>query len=438
MLHKLRNHFFFALIIVLIFCIGITLSFLYGLWSCVIIGLIAEVFFIRWLYRICKQPVRKVAFLLDAIDNDDAAIHFYEHTAQDDISQVNGMLNKIARILYNTKQDVVQREKYYELILDFVDTGIVVLNSAGAVYQKNNAAMQLLGMTVFTHLRQLEKNSTPLMHLLEQVRPGYKGQIPLDNEHESLQLAIRVSGIKIKDEELRIVALSNINRELDEKEMDAWIQLIRVLTHEIMNSLTPVTSISETLLNLPDAKSREMKQGLETIHTTGKGLIGFVGSFRQLTRMPHPEPALFDVLPFLERMINLALHQSIKEHITINLIDVNSELMLYADEQLLGQVVINILNNAVQAIEKQKEGIINIRAYCDEYESVIIEIANNGPRITSETANQIFIPFFTTKENGSGIGLSISKQIMRLIGGTLTLLPYKNETQLTTFVLKIA
>ena len=319
-----------------------------------------------------------------------------------------------------------------------MDTGIVVLNSAGAVYQKNNAAMQLLGMTVFTHLRQLEKNSTPLMHLLEQVRPGYKGQIPLDNGHESLQLAIRVSGIKIKDEELRIVALSNINRELDEKEMDAWIQLIRVLTHEIMNSLTPVTSISETLLNLPDAKSREMKQGLETIHTTGKGLIGFVGSFRQLTRMPHPEPALFDVLPFLERMINLALHQSIKEHITINLIDVNSELMLYADEQLLGQVVINILNNAVQAIEKQKEGIINIRAYCDEYESVIIEIANNGPRITSETANQIFIPFFTTKENGSGIGLSISKQIMRLIGGTLTLLPYKNETQLTTFVLKIA
>ena len=154
--------------------------------------------------------------------------------------------------------------------------------------------------------------------------------------------------------------------------------------------------------------------------------------------MPHPAPALFDVLPFLERMINLALHQSIKEHITINLIDVNSELMLYADEQLLGQVVINILNNAVQAIEKQKEGIINIRAYCDEYESVIIEIANNGPRITSETANQIFIPFFTTKENGSGIGLSISKQIMRLIGGTLTLLPYKNETQLTTFVLKIA
>lgn len=438
MWHKLRNQFFFALIIVLIMCVGITFSSIYGMWGIAAIGVVIEVFCIRWLYRICKQPVRKVAFLLDAIDNDDAAIHFYEHTSQDDISQVNGMLNKIARILYNTKQDVAQREKYYELILDFVDTGIVVLNPSGAVYQKNNAAMQLLGMTVFTHLRQLENKSTPLMHLLEQVRSGYKGQIQFDNGQESVQLSVRVSSIKIKEEELRIVALSNINRELDEKEMDAWIQLTRVLTHEIMNSLTPVTSISETLLHLPDVKSREMKQGLETIHTTGKGLIGFVGSYRQLTRMPHPEPGLFDVLPFLERMVQLALHQTSKEQVTINLIDVNSELMLYADEQLLGQVVTNLLNNAIQAIENVQEGIINIRAYCDQYESVIIEISNNGPRISPEIASQMFIPFFTTKANGSGIGLSLSKQIMRLSGGTISLLPYKNESQLTTFVVKLA
>ena len=436
MIHKLTNHFFFALSIVLVLCAGMAILCVFGHWWWALVCMIVELFAIHWLYRICKQPVRKVAFLLDAIDNNDAAIHFYEENAVDDISQVNGMLNQIAKILYNTKQDVAQREKYYELILDFVDTGIVVLSPSGSVYQKNKAAMNLLGLSVFTHIRQLEKVSVQLMQMLESAHPNDKLQVQIDNERETVHLSLRVSGIKIKNEELRIVALSNINRELDEREMDAWIRLTRVLTHEIMNSLTPVTSISETLLTLPDVKSEEMKQGLETISTTSKGLINFVNSYRQLTRLPHPEPRLFDVKPFIERMIHLAMHQSLQDNVTIDLTQIDKDLMLFADEQLVGQVVTNLLNNAIQAIGNQHDGAIEIKAYCDEDESVIIEICNNGPKISSEVANQMFIPFFTTKEEGCGVGLSISKQIMRLSGGTLTLLPYTDKAPLTTFVLK--
>ena len=206
-------------------------------------------------------------------------------------------------------------------------------------------------------------------------------------------------------------------------------------THEIMNSLTPVTSLSETLLALPGAENEEMKQGLETIHSTGKGLINFVMSYRKLTRLPSPEPSLFYVRPFLERMIRLAQHQHPCPNITLSILEAREDLIVFADENLIAQVVTNLLKNAIQAIGNAPDGKITLKAYCDPQESIRIEIANNGPAIPPDAAGQIFVPFFTTKEEGSGIGLSLSKQIMRLSGGTLTLLPYKEKGQATVFVL---
>lgn len=403
------------------------------LWLCVVLPAFA--LSIGRFYRLYTYNTRKVAFLLDAIENDDPAIRFYEHQAGTDNSQVNLMLNRIARILYNVKQETAQREKYYELILNFVDTGIVVLNAQGAVYQKNRKAMHLLGLDVLTHAKQLAHISEQLMQTFLQAVPGDKLQVQFTTENGSMHLALRVSSIRIKDEELRIIALSDINRELDEREIDSWIRLTRVLTHEIMNSLTPVTSISETLLSLPGAEHEEMKQGLETIHTTGKGLLNFVMSYRKLTRLPSPEPSLFYVRPFLERMIKLARHQHPSPHISLSIGRADEELILFADENLIAQVVTNLLKNAIQAIGPMPHGRILLDAYCDEHESVHIEISNNGPAIPADTAEQIFIPFFTTKEDGSGIGLSLSKQIMRLSGGTLSLLPYKDGQSLTTFSL---
>ena len=202
-----------------------------------------------------------------------------------------------------------------------------------------------------------------------------------------------------------------------------------------MNSLTPVTSLSETLLQLPGAENEEMRQGLETIHTTGKGLINFVMSYRKLTRLPSPEPSLFYVRPFLERMIRLAQHQHPCPNITLSILEAREDLIVFADENLIAQVVTNLLKNAIQAIGNAPDGKITLKAYCDPQESIRIEIANNGPAIPPDAAGQIFVPFFTTKEEGSGIGLSLSKQIMRLSGGTLTLLPYKEKGQATVFVL---
>jgi len=387
-------------------------------------------------YRLYTYHTRKVAFLLDAIENDDPAVHFYEKVVDKDSSKVNVMLNRIARMLQTIKQETAQREKYYELILDFVETGIVVLDDSGAVFQKNRKALDLLGLEVFTHVKQLGRVSEDLEKTFREIMPGQKMQMEYINGRGTMTLCFTESSITIQDKPYRIIALNDISHELDEREIDSWIRLTRVLTHEMMNSLTPVTSLSEMLLTLPGAqKDEELRQGLETIHTTGKGLVNFVMSYRRLTRLPSPEPTLFDVRPFLERMVQLAKHQHPSPNVCITLEKVQEDLMLYADESMMTQVMTNLMKNAVQAIGSEKEGKIRLRAYCDEQDIVRIEVSNNGPKIAPEIAGQMFVPFFTTKEEGSGIGLSLSKQMMRLQGGNVSLLPYRDEW--TTFVVMV-
>ena len=202
--------------------------------------------------------------------------------------------------------------------------------------------------------------------------------------------------------------------------------------------MTSLCSIhfTDSDFTLPSAQQdEELRQGLETIHTTGKGLVNFVMSYRRLTLLPSPEPTLFDVRPFLERMVKLAQHQHPSPNVRITLERVDEDLIAFADESMMTQVVINLLKNAVQAIGGTKEGEIRLRAYCDTQDIIRIEVSNNGPKIAPKIADQMFIPFFTTKEEGSGIGLSLSKQMMRLQGGNVSLLPYRDEW--TTFVVTI-
>lgn len=188
------------------------------------------------------------------LKNNDTAIHFSETDGNEDSRLINRSLNRVARILYNVKSETAQQEKYYELILDCVNTGIVVLNDNGAIYQKNNEALHLLGLEVFTHIRQLSRVDNHLMDLLTTCRSGDKFQVAFGNERGTVNLSVRVSDITVRKEHLRILALNDINSELDEKEIDSWIRLTRVLTHEIMNTITPITSLSDTRWNSPKKK----------------------------------------------------------------------------------------------------------------------------------------------------------------------------------------
>ena len=415
-------------------CFAITAALFYSnrdfVWM--ILSLCFLIFSIWWQLSLYRIHTKRVLFMIDALENNDNAIHFPEEKTTPETRDINRALNRVGHILYNVKSETAQQEKYYERILDCINTGVLVLNDNGAIYQKNNEALRLLGLNVLTHIRQLSKVDVTLMQKVEFCRTGEKLQITFNNERGTVNLSIRVSDITIRKEHLRILALSDINSELDEKEIDSWIRLTRVLTHEIMNSVTPITSLSDTLLSLSDTHDEEIRSGLQTISTTGKGLLAFVESYRRFTRIPTPEPSLFYVKAFIDRMVELARHQNTCKNITFHTDISPADLIVYADENLISQVVINLLKNAIQAIGTQADGKIEISARCNDSEEVLIEIKNNGPVIPPEIADHIFIPFFTTKEGGSGIGLSISRQIMRLSGGSISLLP-GNETK---FVLK--
>ena len=431
-LKLLTERYWFRLGLSLCFAITAALSYADRDFIWMGLSLCLLLFSIWWQLSLYRIHTKRVLFMIDALENNDSAIHFPEEQIMPETREVNRALNRVGRILYNVKSETVQQEKYYELIMDCVNTGVLVLNENGAVYQKNNEALRLLGLNVFTHIRQLNKVDIQLMKKIEFCRPGDKIQTIFNNERGTINLSIRVSGITVREEQLRILAFNDINSELDEKEIDSWIRLTRVLTHEIMNSVTPITSLSETLLSLADTRDEEIRRGLQTISTTGKGLLSFVESYRRFTRIPTPEPSLFYVKAFIDRMVELARHQNKCDNITFHIDSAPADLIVYADENLISQVVINLLKNAIQAIDAQADGKIEIKGRCNVAEEILIEIKNNGPAIPSDIADHIFIPFFTTKEGGSGIGLSISRQIMRLSGGSITLLQGKE----TKFILK--
>ena len=448
--HLLIDYYWFRVLISLCLCVTTVMLAVKGIYIGMGLSLWLLILSFWWQLKLYRKHTRQVLFMIAALENNDNAFRFPEDLGTTENRLINRALNRVSHILYNVKAETAQQEKYYELILDCINTGILVLNDAGAVYQKNNEALRLLGLEVFTHVSQLSRIDANLMGLFAHCRPGDKLQTRLSNERGTVNLSIRVSDITIRQEHFRILALNDINNELDEKEIDSWIRLTRVLTHEIMNSVTPITSLSDTLLTLIQgseelkAKSEsissdketadEIRNGLHTISTTGKGLLSFVENYRRFTRIPKPEPSLFYVKGFINRMVELARHQYPDSHITFHSHITPDDLILYADENLISQVLINLLKNAIQAIEAAEipEGIITLHAYCNENEAVLIEVSNNGPAIPPEVAEHIFIPFFTTKEGGSGIGLSISRQIMRLSGGSLSLHPGKE----TMFVLK--
>ena len=388
----------------------------YKLIVIIVVLLVAVVGYVR-LYRHYRRNIKKVSFLFDAIDNGDFSFYFPTEKGNKEDKILHQSLNRIKLFLQHTREEQMEREKYYEQILNAVDTGIMVVDSHDNIMQHNQAALRLLDTDVLTHINQV------------------KGK--LKDEH----LAKHETQAMLKDKHVRIIALSDVSHELSNQEVDSWIKLIRVLTHEIMNTITPVTSLSETLLKelgsqelyaakSSSAEQAKLKQGLETIHKTGTELLAFVNNYRRFTHVPKPQPALFYVEPFLERMAMLCNHE-------VEIETAPKDLLAYADESLISHVVTNLLKNAVEAFngsqsEPTTKASIRLNAYTNEQEAIIIDVSNNAGLIPDDIASHIFIPFFTTKPEGSGIGLSLSRQIMRVSGGSLSL--HQDKAQgITTF-----
>lgn len=351
------------------------------------------------LYRRYRRTIGKVTFLFNAIDNLDFSFRFPEE-GRDRV--VNESLNRIRRILEQARTDLMERERFYEQIINAVSTGIMVVDERGSVLQYNEAALRLLGTEIITFESQV------------------KERLSSDN------FSTRETSALLHNQKVRIIAFSDIRSELSSHELESWTKLIRVLTHEIMNTVAPITSLSETLSH--KAGGNEVRKGLSVIHSTGKQLLNFVESYRRMTLIPRPQPRLFYVKPFLERLMTISSEYSRQTVASLTLSD--ADLLLYADESLIAHVVTNLLKNAIEAGATS----ITLSAYTMPDDSICIDIGNNGKPIPVDETGQIFVPFFTTKSTSYGIGLSISRQIMKQSGGSIELVA--SDTATTLFRLR--
>ena len=356
----------------------------------------------------------KVAYMLDALEDKELNFRFDEKRWRG--RKFNKTLNRLRNIFDKGRHEIIEQEKYFGLMLDHVKTGIAVVEKEGRVAYCNNMALGLLGIATFGHIRQLRAVSESLYESFQTIADGNEERASYYNESGKMTISLTASEATIGKETVRIIAFNDISNEIAENEQQSWAKLIRVLTHEIMNTVTPISSLSETLLSF-DGLSDDLKNGLSTISQSSKGVIKFVDSYRNLTRVAAPVRKAFYFKELAERVISLTREQAAMSGAICTYEEKSEDIILYADEGQITQILINLVKNAVQADARN----IVITAQLTLSEQTVISVTNDGLPISRESQDEIFVPFFTTKQEGTGIGLSLSRQIMRLHNGSLTL-----------------
>lgn len=344
--------------------------------------------------------------------------------------------NVVINDFRKVREEREQNYFYLETVIEHIGFGLISYREDGVVELINNSTKKLFKITNLKNLNELESFSPELVSKLMTISNGESFMLKIQKQDTILQLAIFATEFKVADRLIRMATIKDIQSELEENEMESWQKLIRVLTHEIMNSITPIASITQTLnVMIKDVRStytnafqdegeteaiEEIELAIETIHKRSIGLLHFVESYRDLTRIPTPKYSIFSVRELFENLIGLMKEEMNQRNIQCITTLTPENLELSADEQLIAQVLINLLKNAIQALEKTEDPLIELKAFTDGNGKIIIQITDNGQGILPDVLDKIFVPFFTTKQKGSGIGLSLSRQILRLHGGTLT------------------
>jgi two-component system nitrogen regulation sensor histidine kinase NtrY len=389
---------------------------------------------------------RKIAYFFDAIKNEDFTLRFPEKLSLKSLEELNHSLNMLNSMIQDIHIKKQIQEQYYQEIIRQSDIGIMTINKKGHILFANKKIEELLSYRPLNHIKQLTQVDPDLYSLFSKLKPFERKLIQLSNEREKKQLALKSTALTLNKEELLLVVAQDIHQELDEKETDSWVRLIRVLTHEIMNTITPITSISESilkyykseneLLNLEDFDENHIKntvRGLEVIKEQGGDLMQFVQSYRSFLNLPPPDKALVPAQKMMDKVKVLLEQESQNGSITIETIINPEEIELFIDEKQISQVLVNLGKNAAQSLGEQENGLIKITTGTDKKGSKYIEVWDNGPGIPPELIDEIFVPFFTTKNSGTGVGLSLSRQIMHLHGGNLKV--HSVQSDYTSFML---
>lgn len=389
-----------------------------------------------------KHLKDKTTYMLDALEDNETNFRFNEDRLWG--RGFNQALNRLHRLFDKERNNISEQERYYGQMLDHVRTGVIVLDQLHVNYC-NQAARTLLGLHSFRNLNQLDDLYPNLGKTFASLSCNSEQRATFSTDRGERTITMAATEALIKGKTVKIVAFNDISSDIAENEELAWARLIRVLTHEIVNTITPISSLSDMLSQdiaaaqlSPDEPAyrqldmQELASGLQTISTSAKGVIKFVNTYRNLTKVPVPVKTAFYLRDLVDRVLQLTAKQVAEVGAECSFVELTEDILLYADENQIAQILVNLVTNALQA-EAAK---ITITAMIDEADAVIIDVTNNGLAITPESQKQIFIPFFSTKPEGSGIGLSLSRQMMRQHNGTIHLARSNNQETVFTLIFR--
>lgn len=395
-----------------------------------------------------------LSYFFDAVKNEDSTLVFNEKTGNRSFNSLNKSLNLLNKKIQDTKIEITVQEKYYKTIVESAATAIMVFDETGSVQLSNSAMNILLGIPSFHNINQLDRISPRFKEVLLDIEEGETLTINTQFNETALYLYLSTVSMTLKGKKVKLVAVQDISYELDRQEIDSWQRLIRILNHEIMNSVAPITSLSSTLsgffhkgdstispAEITEKTVANTVKGLSVIEEHGRGLISFIESYRSLTKLPRPVPAeilITDLFDSLSVLASSFIGERKKE--TGNEVDIMFQanpksLILYADRELIIRALYNLIKNAIEALSEQKDGVVFLEAGENSSGKVWIRIVDNGPGISDDIIDNIFVPFFTTKEGGSGIGLSLARQIINMHKGTLKV--FSNPGEGTTLIIRL-
>jgi len=374
-----------------------------------------------------RKIIGKIDFMSDALDSGESAFRYSEDHWSD--RRLNKSLNRLRSIFEAEKSDIRERERYFGIMLDHVQSGVIVIDGDKIDYS-NVIARGFLGMSDISSLRQIERISPELANAFRSASEA-ESRASLVSERGTVQFSISACTARLHGKDVSIVTFNDITREMENNESESWTRLIRVLTHEIMNTVTPIASLSSALSqNLDAYDTEDVRSALGTISSSSEGLISFVQSYRSLTHIAAPIRKAFYLRDLVNDSVTIA--QANWPSAKVSYHELSEDIILYADYGQISQVMNNLIKNAVQAGASD----IDITASIDKRERTVINVANNGEPISETGREQIFVPFYTTKGvSGTGVGLSLCRQIIRLNGGTINLTSSTPEATVFTIVL---
>lgn len=374
-----------------------------------------------------RKIIGKIDFMSDALDSGESAFRYSEDHWSD--RRLNRSLNRLRSIFEAEKSGIRERERYFGIMLDHVQSGVIVIDGDKIDYS-NVIARGFLGMSDISSLRQIERISPELANAFRSASE-VESKASFVSERGTVQFSISACTARLHGKDVSIVTFNDITREMENNESESWTRLISVLTHEIMNTVTPIASLSSALSqNLDAYDTEDVRSALGTISSSSEGLISFVQSYRSLTHIAAPVRKAFYLRDLVNDSVTIA--QANWPSARVSYHELSEDIILYADYGQISQVMNNLIKNAVQAGASD----IDITASIDKRERTVINVANNGEPISETGREQIFVPFYTTKGvSGTGVGLSLCRQIIRLNGGTINLTSSTHEATVFTIVL---